>query len=42
MRQKMNFFGHTKRHDSQEREIYEGIIEEDEGEADLNEDGSKI
>ena len=27
MRQKMNFFGHTKRHDSLEREIFEGIIE---------------
>ena len=26
-RQKLNFFGHTKRHDSQEKEIYEGIIE---------------
>ena len=27
MRQKMNFFGHTKRQDSLEREIFEGIIE---------------
>ena len=27
----MNFFGHTKRHDSLEREIFEGIIEERRG-----------
>ena len=41
MRKKMIFFGHTKRNDSLEREVYEGIIEGRRGEADQKEDGAK-
>ena len=41
MKQKLKFFGHTKRHNSLEREIYEGIIEGGGGEADQKGDGAK-